>query len=144
MMLGDTINFIELSNNEFVKTSKLYQCSKQRKLRKISAFNNALEDISNIDFTKMSNLEEVNFYKNYIAQVQMEHLQRIKKLYSVDFHDNQISNITEKAFPETFENDYDGVLHKLDLTLNNIKVVDPAVMKNQTHRSINFIHRRTR
>ena len=24
---GDTINFIELSNNEFVKTSKLYQCS---------------------------------------------------------------------------------------------------------------------
>ena len=100
-----------------------------KKLRKISAFNNALEDISNIDFTKMSNLEEVNFYKNYIAQVPDGTFAKNKKLYSVDFHDNQISNITEKAFPETFENDYDGVLHKLDLTLNNIKVVDPAVMK---------------
>ena len=77
----------------------------------------------------MSNLEEVNFYKNYIAQVPDGTFAKNKKLYSVDFHDNQISNITEKAFPETFENDYDGVLHKLDLTLNNIKVVDPAVMK---------------
>lgn len=125
---GDTINFIELSNNEFVKLPNCINAA-TKKLRKISAFNNALEDISNIDFTKMSNLEEVNFYKNYIAQVPDGTFAKNKKLYSVDFHDNQISNITEKAFPETFENDYDGVLHKLDLTLNNIKVVDPAVMK---------------
>ena len=125
---GDTIDFIELSNNEFVKLPNCINAA-TKKLRKISAFNNALEDISNIDFTKMSNLEEVNFYKNYIAQVPDGTFAKNKKLYSVDFHDNQISNITEKAFPETFENDYDGVLHKLDLTLNNIKVVDPAVMK---------------
>ena len=106
----------------------------QRKLRKISAFNNALEKTFRIlIFTKMSNLEEVNFYKNYIAQVPDGTFAKNKKLYSVDFHDNQISNITEKAFPETFENDYDGVLHKLDLTLNNIKVVDPAVMKKIRH-----------
>ena len=115
---GDTINFIELSNNEFVKLPNCINAA-TKKLRKISAFNNALEDISNIDFTKMSNLEEVNFYKNYIAQVPDGTFAKNKKLYSVDFHDNQIS----------FENDYDGVLHKLDLTLNNIKVVDPAVMK---------------
>lgn len=125
---GDTIDFIELSNNEFVKLPNCINAA-TKKLRKISAFNNVLEDISNIDFTKMSNLEEVNFYKNYIAQVPDGTFAKNKKLYSVDFHDNQISNITEKAFPETFENDYDGVLHKLDLTLNNIKVVDPAVMK---------------
>lgn len=125
---GDTIDFIELSNNAFVKLPNCINAA-TKKLRKISAFNNALEDISNIDFTKMSNLEEVNFYKNYIAQVPDGTFAKNKKLYSVDFHDNQISNITEKAFPETFENDYDGVLHKLDLTLNNIKVVDPAVMK---------------
>ena len=125
---GDTIDFIELSNNGFVKLPNCINAA-TKKLRKIIAFNNALEDISNIDFTKMSNLEEVNFYKNYIAQVPDGTFAKNKKLYSVDFHDNQISNITEKAFPETFENDYDGVLHKLDLTLNNIKVVDPAVMK---------------
>ena len=54
---GDTINFIELSNNEFVKLPNCINAA-TKKLRKISAFNNALEDISNIDFTKMSNLED--------------------------------------------------------------------------------------
>ncbi len=124
---SDTLEFIELSNNEF---EKLPNCiSAAKKLRKIIAYNNLLTDISNINFDKMENLTEVNFYKNYIKAVPDGTFANNKKLYAVDFHDNQISNITEKAFPEKFENDYDGVLHKLDLTLNNIKVVDPAVMK---------------
>lgn len=123
-----SLTFVDFSNNYF---SELPQCfNDATKLNKIHVRNNEMTDITKVDFSNMPDLTEVNFYKNYIKEVPDGTFAKNTKLYSVDFHDNQISNITEKAFADKLENEDDnGKLHKLDLTLNNIKVVDPAVMK---------------
>lgn len=122
-----SLTFVDFSNNYF---SELPECfSDATKLKKIHVRNNEMTDITKVDFSNMLDLEEINFYKNYIKEVPDGTFANNTKLSSVDLHDNQISNITEKAFADKLENDYDGKLHKLDLTLNNIKVVDPAVMK---------------
>lgn len=122
-----SLTFVDFSNNYF---SELPECfSDATKLKKIHVRNNGMTDITKVDFSNMLDLEEINFYKNYIKEVPDGTFANNTKLFSVDLHDNQISDITEKAFANKLENDYDGKLHKLDLTLNNIKVVDPAVMK---------------
>ena len=122
-----SLTFVDFSNNYF---SELPECfSDATKLKKIHVRNNEMTDITKVDFSNMLDLEEINFYKNYIKEVPDGTFANNTKLFSVDLHDNQISDITEKAFANKLENDYDGKLHKLDLTLNNIKVVDPAVMK---------------
>ena len=122
-----SLTFVDFSNNYF---SEFPECfSDATKLKKIHVRNNEMTDITKVDFSNMLDLEEINFYKNYIKEVPDGTFANNTKLFSVDLHDNQISDITEKAFANKLENDYDGKLHKLDLTLNNIKVVDPAVMK---------------
>lgn len=140
---ADSLEFINISSNEF---EKLPTCINKatKKVRKIIAYNNLLTDISNIDFNKMENLTEVNFMKNYIEKVEDGTFANNKKLTAVDFHDNQISSMSAKVFADTLDNgEEDGVLHKLDVTLNNIKVVDPALMKKSDQSCNKFYPQKT-
>ena len=89
-----------------------------------------LTSIADVDFSKMTELTEVNFMKNYIAEIKDGTFAKNSHLLSVDLHDNQLTNLSGSVFADTFENSRgDGKLQKLDITLNNIRVVDPALMK---------------
>lgn len=140
---ADSLEFINISSNEFEKLPTCINAA-TKKLRKVIAYNNLLTDISNIDFNKMENLTEVNFMKNYIEKVEDGTFANNKKLTAVDFHDNQISSMSAKVFADTLDNgEEDGVLHKLDVTLNNIKVVDPALMKKSDQSCNKFYPQKT-
>lgn len=100
------------------------------KLKKLIAYNNVLTSIADVDFSKMADLTEINFMKNYIAEIKDGTFAKNSHLLSVDLHDNQLTNLSGSVFAGTFENSRgDGKLQKLDITLNNIRVVDPALMK---------------
>ena len=100
------------------------------KLKKLIAYNNVLTSIADVDFGKMADLTEINFMKNYIAEIKDGTFAKNSHLLSVDLHDNQLTNLSGSVFADTFENSReDGKLQKLDITLNNIRVVDPALMK---------------
>lgn len=139
---AQNLTFIDFSNNYFTKLPKCI--GDAHKLKTIHVKNNALTDISSVDFSKLEDLYEVNFYKNYIKEVADGTFANNKKLYSVDFHDNQISNMSSKVFADTLDNgDDNGVLHKLDITLNNIKVVDPALIKKSDQSYNKFYPQKT-
>lgn len=139
---AQNLTFIDFSNNYFTKLPKCI--GDAHKLKTIHVKNNALTDISSVDFSKLEDLYEVNFYKNYIKEVADGTFANNKKLYSVDFHDNQISNMSSKVFADTLDNgDDNGVLRKLDITLNNIKVVDPALIKKSDQSYNKFYPQKT-
>lgn len=125
---GKSLTFLNLSRNLF---ETLPSCiNDAAKLKKLIAYNNVLTSIADVDFSKMTELTEVNFMKNYIAEIKDGTFAKNSHLLSVDLHDNQLTNLSGSVFADTFENSRgDGKLQKLDITLNNIRVVDPALMK---------------
>lgn len=122
------LDFINIAGNQF---ETLPVCINDAKaLRKLIAYNNLLSDITTVDYSQMENLSEVNFMKNYIEDVPAGTFSNNKKMLSIDFHDNQLTNVSGDAFPDNLDNGRDDrKLQKLDITLNNIRVVDPALMK---------------
>lgn len=122
------LDFINIADNQF---ETLPECINDAKaLRKLIAYNNLLTDITAVDYSQMENLAEVNFMKNYIESVPAGTFAKNKKMLCIDFHDNQLTNVSGDAFPDELDNGRDdGKLQKLDITLNNIRVVDPALMK---------------
>lgn len=124
----ENVDFINIAGNQFTRLPKCI--NRAKKLRKLIAYNNALTDISDIDYSQMSELVEVDFMKNYIEEIPDKAFANNKKMLAVDLHDNQLTNISGDIFADTFDNGRDdGKLQKLDVTMNNIKVVDPALMK---------------
>lgn len=122
------LEFINLSGNGLEVLPE--SLNGKTAMRRICAYNNSLTDISNIDYSKMPGLVEVNFMKNYIEQIPDGTFTANTKMLAVDFHDNQLVTVSGNAFPDAVDNGRDDQkLQKLDITMNNIKVVDPALMK---------------
>lgn len=122
------MTFLNISGNMFETLPSAI--SDAVKLKKLIAYNNVLTSIADVDFSKMADLTEINFMKNYIAEIKDGTFAKNSHLLSVDLHDNQLTNLSGSVFAGTFENSRgDGKLQKLDITLNNIRVVDPALMK---------------
>ena len=125
---GASMTFLNISGNMFETLPSAI--SDAVKLKKLIAYNNVLTSITDVDFGKMTDLTEINFMKNYIAEIKDGTFAKNSHLLSVDLHDNQLTNLSGSVFADTFENSRgDGKLQKLDITLNNIRVVDPALMK---------------
>ena len=125
---GASMTFLNISGNMFETLPSAI--SDAVKLKKLIAYNNVLTSIADVDFSKMADLTEINFMKNYIAEIKDGTFAKNSHLLSVDLHDNQLTNLSGSVFAGTFENSRgDGKLQKLDITLNNIRVVDPALMK---------------
>ena len=125
---GASMTFLNISGNMFETLPSAI--SDAVKLKKLIAYNNVLTSIADVDFSKMADLTEINFMKNYIAEIKDGTFAKNSHLLSVDLHDNQLTNLSGSVFADTFENSRgDGKLQKLDITLNNIRVVDPALMK---------------
>ena len=125
---GASMTFLNISGNMFETLPSAI--SDAVKLKKLIAYNNVLTSIADVDFGKMADLTEINFMKNYIAEIKDGTFAKNSHLLSVDLHDNQLTNLSGSVFADTFENSRgDGKLQKLDITLNNIRVVDPALMK---------------
>ena len=125
---GASMTFLNISGNMFETLPSAI--SDAVKLKKLIAYNNVLTSITDVDFGKMADLTEINFMKNYIAEIKDGTFAKNSHLLSVDLHDNQLTNLSGSVFADTFENSRgDGKLQKLDITLNNIRVVDPALMK---------------
>ena len=125
---GASMTFLNISGNMFETLPSAI--SDAVKLKKLIAYNNVLTSIADVDFGKMADLTEINFMKNYIAEIKDGTFAKNSHLLSVDLHDNQLTKLSGSVFADTFENSRgDGKLQKLDITLNNIRVVDPALMK---------------
>lgn len=83
---------------------------------------NDLRDINQVDFSKLSNLEEVDFRHNQIAQIAEGTFVKNEKLQGLDLFDNQLTTLSPEVLAKSAN------LRKLDVKLNNIRVVDKKLI----------------
>lgn len=117
-----SLTFLGLSENEFVKVPKAVE--EVSNVESLYLDWNNIQSVDNIDYAKLSKLKLLNFAWNEITSLPSGMLAQNKNLESVDFYDNRITSVSADMFPKTA----DGLV-KLDLVLNEMKVVDPEVSK---------------
>lgn len=112
---------ISLYSNGFTKIPSGIE--KLVKLKALSMFDNELSDISDFDFSHLVKLDELDLQYNVINKIGKKAFANNTNLTSLDLYDNQLTDFDVDMLPAGKE------LHKLDLRLNNFKVVDPALRK---------------
>ena len=120
--MGATLESISLDNNELVKIPDTVE--QLQALQTLAIFNNKITNLDNIDFSKLPNLKVLNLKSNEIKELPSNMLAQNKNITQVDFFDNKITSVSKDMFPKV-----DGGIHKLDLQLNEMVVVDPEVRK---------------
>ena len=120
--MANTLYMISLYENNFTQIPKTVE--KATALEDLSVFNNKLTSVDNIDFSKLPELKTLNLKSNDITELPSGMLAKNANLQSVDFFDNRITSVSTDMFPRI-----DGGIHKLDLQLNEMTVVDPAVRR---------------
>ena len=120
--MANTMKSLSLYENEFTQIPAAVE--KVKALESLSAFNNKITSVSNINFSKLPNLKTLNLKSNEITSLPSGMLAKNTNLESVDFFDNRITSVSADMFPKI----EDGI-HKLDLQLNEMSVVDPAVRR---------------
>ncbi len=120
--MGATLESISLDNNELVKIPDTVE--QLQALQILAIFNNKITNLDNIDFSKLPNLKVLNLKSNEIKELPSNMLAQNKNITQVDFFDNKITSVSKDMFPKV-----DGGIHKLDLQLNEMVVVDPEVRK---------------
>ena len=120
--MGATLKSISLDNNELVKIPDTVE--QLQALQTLAIFNNKITNLDNIDFSKLPNLKVLNLKSNEIKELPSNMLAQNKNITQVDFFDNKITSVSKDMFPKV-----DGGIHKLDLQLNEMVVVDPEVRK---------------
>ena len=120
--MANTLETISLYENEFTQIPETIQ--KVKSLKGISAFSNKITRVDNIDFSKLPKLETLTLYSNEITELPSGMLAKNANIVSVDFFDNRITSVSTDMFPRI-----EGGIHKLDLRLNEMTVVDPAVAR---------------
>ena len=120
--MGATLESISLDNNELVKIPDTVE--QLQSLQTLAIFNNKITNLDNIDFSKLPNLKVLNLKSNEIKELPSNMLAQNKNITQVDFFDNKITSVSKDMFPKV-----DGGIHKLDLQLNEMVVVDPEVRK---------------
>ena len=117
-----SLTFLGLSENEFVKVPKAVEDVSNLEILYLN-WNN-IQTVDNVDYAKLTKLKLLNLAWNEITSLPSGMLAQNKNLESVDFYDNRITSVSADMFPKTEEG-----LVKLDLVLNEMKVVDPEVSK---------------
>lgn len=117
-----SLTFLGLSENEFVKVPKAVEDASNLEILYLN-WNN-IQTVDNVDYAKLTKLKLLNLAWNEITSLPSGMLAQNKNLESLDFYDNRITSVSADMFPKTA----DGLV-KLDLQLNEMKVVDPEVNK---------------
>lgn len=120
--MADSLQMISLYENEFTQIPAAIE--KATALQNLSVFNNKLTSVDNIDFSKLPKLKTLNLKSNEITSLPSGMLANNPDIESVDFFDNRITSVSADMFPKI-----EGGIHKLDLQLNEMTVVDPAVRR---------------
>lgn len=87
-----------------------------------SASDNSLTDISAVDFSKLTNLQELDLMNNFIREIPDKAFASNTKLAGVDLYNNQLTSMSPDTLPTGI------TLRKLDIRLNNINVVDKKLI----------------
>ena len=120
--MANSLRSVSFYENEFTQIPKAVE--KVKSLETLSIFNNKITSVDNIDFSKMTSLKTLNLKSNEITELPSGMLAKNANIESVDFFDNRIASVSKDMFPKI-----DGGIHKLDLQLNEMTVVDPDVRK---------------
>lgn len=122
--MAKTMTFLSIDCNDFRKIPDAVSDAKA--LKSFYADENKLTDISNIDFSGMKNLELLNVMHNQIRNIPSGTFAKNDALISIDLYDNELRSLSADVFSE---NARSNPLTKLDVRLNNMKVVDPDIIK---------------
>lgn len=120
--MADTLYMLSLYENSFTQIPKAVE--KVTALKDLSVFKNKLTSVDNIDFSKLPALKTLDLKENEITELPSGMLAKNANIESVDLYDNRITSVSADMFPKI-----DGGIHKLDLQLNEMTVVDPAVRR---------------
>lgn len=118
--VGGSLAYLFLYENNFRSLPKaVSDCTA---VAEISASDNGMTDISAVDFSKLTNLQELNLMNNFIREIPDKAFANNTKLAGVDLYNNQLTSMSLDTLPA-------GVtLRKLDIRLNNINVVDKKLI----------------
>lgn len=117
-----SLTFCGLSENEFSRIPKTVE--QLSAVESLYLNWNKLISVDNISFGKLGNLKILQLAWNEITSLPSGMLAQNKNLESVDLYDNRITSVSADMFPKTAEG-----LTKLDLQLNEMNLVDPAIDK---------------
>lgn len=120
--MANSLRSVSFYENAFTQIPKAVE--KVKSLETLSIFDNKITSVDNIDFSKMASLKTLNLKSNEITELPSGMLAKNANIESVDFFDNRIISVSADMFPKI-----DGGIHKLDLQLNEMTVVDPAVRR---------------
>ena len=120
--MANTLYMLSLYENSFTQIPKAVE--KVAALQDLSVFNNKITRVDNIDFSKLAELKTLNLKSNDITELPSGMLAKNANIESLDFYDNRITSVSADMFPKI-----EGGIHKLDLQLNEMTVVDPAVRR---------------
>ena len=122
----DSLTFLNLGSNHLqVLPKAIGSCAA---LIELYADRNEMKDINQVDFSKLTKLEEVDFIHNEIDQIKEGLFAENANLQGLDLSDNQLTSLSPDVFAKNAN------LRKLDVRLNNIRVVDKKLIaKTQSH-----------
>ena len=120
--MGKTLHMLSLYENNFTQIPSAVESVPV--LETLSVFRNKLTSVDNIDFSKLPALKTLELNSNEITNLPSGMLAKNAHIESVDLYDNRITSVSADMFPKI-----DGLIHKLDLQLNEMTVVDPAVVR---------------
>lgn len=113
------LSMLFIDNN---KLAKIPNCvSEMNNLSSFYADHNAIESISNIDFSGMKNLKTVNLASNSISEISTGTFADNANLDNLYLSDNNITEFKADILPEGI------TMNSLDLQLNRISAVDDEV-----------------
>ena len=118
--VAGSLKQLYLQENNFKSLPKaVEECTS---LAELYAWENGMQDISKVDFSKLPNLTEVNLMHNEIKEIPSGAFAKNTNLDGLDLFDNQIASLTEDILPKAAN------LRKLDVRFNNMNVVDKKLI----------------
>lgn len=118
--VGNSVTYLYLYENRFHSLPKTVEDCKAA--AEIIAWDNGMTDISTVDFSKLTNLQELNLMNNDIRELPEKAFAENTKLAGLDLYNNQLTSMSPDTLPTG------SVLRKLDIRLNNIHVVDKKLI----------------
>lgn len=124
--LAGSLKMLFLQENNMESLPKAVEdCSS---LTELHAWDNGMNDISKVDFSKLPELTELNLMHNEITQIPENAFAKNTKLDGLDLFDNDLTSVSPDILPN-------GVsLRKLDLKFNNMQIIDKKLInKSQSY-----------
>lgn len=119
-----TMTYLGIDGNHMTRLPKAVSDAKA--LKSFYAHENGLTSITDVDFSGMKDLELVNLMHNSLTEIASGTFAKNDALISIDLYDNELKSLGTDVFSE---NARSNTMTKLDVRLNNMKVVDPAIRR---------------